>query len=193
MLTQAEHDDAVGAKAIPCSAVLGVAMMTCDDDVPPATYRHTVLGVSPDVVTYIVKSPSSPSARAVMPRQPSEPADVVLPRRNEEPCVHAWYDVQENFTIPFDASQTYTSVGNAVAVDVVIAKPPTCDVISDPLAMHENAREEPDVDVGSDPQEPTNPRQYCTLPLPVLIVWAVAYNVEKATRLAYTENVSCGV
>jgi hypothetical protein len=52
----------------------------------------------------------------------------------------------------------YMSVGNAVAVDVVSAKPPTCAVMKLPLATHENARVGLD-DEGRVPHEPTNPRQ----------------------------------
>lgn len=85
MLTHAVHEDAVGAKEMPCKAVPGDEETTSDDDDVPATYRHTVFGASPDVVTYIVKSPSAPSARAAMPRQPSVPDAVVLPRRNDAP------------------------------------------------------------------------------------------------------------
>jgi hypothetical protein len=81
------------------------------------------------------------------------------------------------------------SVGNAVAVDVVSAKPPTCAVIKEPLATHENARVGLDED-GRVPHVPTYPRQYRTEPLPETMVCAVAYSVEKATRLAYSENVS---
>ena len=82
----------------------------------------------------------------------------------------------------------YMSVGNAVAVDVVKAKPPTCAVMYEPLATHENARVGLDDD-GTAPHVPTYPRQYRMAPLPETMVCAVAYSVEKATRLAYTENV----
>ncbi len=84
MLTHAVHEDAVGAKEMPCKAMPGDGETTRDDDVEPATYRHTEFGASPDVVTYIVKNPPT-SARAAMPRQPSVPDAVVLPRRNDAP------------------------------------------------------------------------------------------------------------
>ena len=113
-----------------------------------------------------------------MPRQPSVPDAVALPRLKYDTCAHVEKPEHENLTMPYVVSHTYALAGNvdpAAAADS--AKPPIPEVTKLPDATHVNAR----VGVGDDgavPHDPAKPRQY------VPPLFAVAYRVRKATAVA---------